>query len=205
MNSTDGTASNTCGACLPSPSGTRGSGACLRRGTGWVSSRSITTARRSVSYSHRKSRQSLLIRKPPRVLWIEPYWDLPPTGEDATHTETHYIQTYRDLLEQAVSSHLMSDVPVGVFLSGGVDSCAVAAQMTKIRQAPIETFSVGYAEQVLHRTTLCPGGGGTFEIRPPRGSPHPPGILRCAPKLIWHEDERIVWPSSVSLLFYGPG
>jgi len=41
-----------------------------------------------------------------------------PTGEDATHTETHYIQTYRDLLEQAVSSHLMSDVPVGVFLSG---------------------------------------------------------------------------------------
>ena len=41
----------------------------------------------------------------------------------------------------------MSDVPLGVFLSGGVDSSAVAALMTKIRKSPIETFSVGYTEQ----------------------------------------------------------
>jgi len=41
---------------------------------------------------------------------------------------------------------LMSDVPLGVFLSGRVDSSTVAALMTKIRPSPVETFSVGYAE-----------------------------------------------------------
>ena len=41
----------------------------------------------------------------------------------------------------------MSDVPLGVFLSGGIDSSAIAALMSKCRQARIDTFSVGYAEE----------------------------------------------------------
>ena len=41
----------------------------------------------------------------------------------------------------------MSDVPLGVFLSGGLDSSAVAALTTKIRREPIETFAVGYGEE----------------------------------------------------------
>ena len=52
-----------------------------------------------------------------------------------------------NMLEECVSSHLMSDVPLGVFLSGGLDSSAVAALTTKIRKEPIETFSVGYGEE----------------------------------------------------------
>ena len=60
---------------------------------------------------------------------------------------SYYVQSYRELLEGAVNSHLMSDVPLGVFLSGGVDSSAVAALMTKLRREPVETFSVGYTEQ----------------------------------------------------------
>src|SRR6202034_379671 len=78
---------------------------------------------------------------------IERYWDLPVTQIESPKPESYYIQAYREMLEQAVSSHLMSDVPLGVFLSGGVDSSAVAALMTKIRREPVETFSVGYTEQ----------------------------------------------------------
>src|SRR4029077_4738369 len=71
------------------------------------------------------------------------YWDLEVTVDDGNRSREYYVNRYRELLEECVSSHLMSDVPLGVFLSGGLDSSAVAALTTKIRQEPIETFSVG--------------------------------------------------------------
>src|SRR5436309_2702886 len=79
-------------------------------------------------------------------LKMEQYWDLDASTTGPVRDESYYVQTYREMLEQAVSSHLMSDVPLGVFLSGGVDSSVVAALMTKVRREPIETFSVGYQE-----------------------------------------------------------
>src|SRR5439155_23011643 len=77
---------------------------------------------------------------------IHPYWDLSLPSDKILRPENHYVESYREMLESAVRSHLISDVPLGVFLSGGVDSSAVAALMTKIQRAPVETFSVGYAE-----------------------------------------------------------
>jgi asparagine synthase (glutamine-hydrolysing) len=64
---------------------------------------------------------------------VEQYWDLALAPEEKTHDEQYYVESYRDLLEGAVESHLMSDVPLGVFLSGGLDSSAVSALMTKIK------------------------------------------------------------------------
>src|SRR5437660_10069933 len=79
-------------------------------------------------------------------LRIEQYWNLEPATDEPAKDETYYVNSYRELLEGVVKSHLMSDVPLGVFLSGGLDSSAVAALMTKSRGEPIETFSVGYKE-----------------------------------------------------------
>jgi asparagine synthase (glutamine-hydrolysing) len=95
----------------------------------------------------------------------------------------------------------MSDVPLGVFLSGGLDSSAVAALMTKIRREPIETFSVGYAEQKYSelpyaRTVAQHLKSMHHEVLVSRQD-----FFGALPKLIWHEDEPIVWPSSVSLFF----
>jgi asparagine synthase (glutamine-hydrolysing) len=132
---------------------------------------------------------------------IQPYWDLVRPGDDAHQTEAYYVETYRDLLEQSVSSHLMSDVPLGVFLSGGLDSSAVAALMTKIRRAPIETFSVGYAEQTYSEL------GDARRVAKHLNSIHREVVVssgeffQALPQLIWHEDEPIVWPSSVALYF----
>jgi len=132
---------------------------------------------------------------------IERYWDLPVTQNEPYRPESYYIQTYREMLEQAVSSHLMSDVPLGVFLSGGVDSSAVAALMTKIRRAPVETFSVGYTEDAYSELPYA------RIVTKHLNSLHHEVLVSqqdffdTLPKLIWHEDEPIVWPSSVPLYF----
>ena len=134
-------------------------------------------------------------------LRVEQYWDLPLTTDDAPRDERYYVESYRELLEGAVSSHLMSDVPLGVFLSGGLDSSAVAALMTKVRREPVETFSVGYSEQTYSelpyaRTVAQHLKSVHHEVFVSRED-----FFGTLPKLIWHEDEPIAWPSSVSLFF----
>jgi asparagine synthase (glutamine-hydrolysing) len=132
---------------------------------------------------------------------IERYWDLPVTQTESPKPESYYIQTYREMLEQAVSSHLMSDVPLGVFLSGGVDSSAVAALMTKIRSAPVETFSVGYTEDSYSELSYA------RIVATHLNSVHHEVLVSqqdffdSLPHLIWQEDEPIAWPSSVPLYF----
>jgi asparagine synthase (glutamine-hydrolysing) len=143
----------------------------------------------------------LLEAHEPETLLIEPYWD-PPQEEDSDHSSRkYYVQAYREQLEQSVGSHLMSDVPLGVFLSGGLDSSLIAALMTRIGGDPIETFSVGYDEEgyselpyaQLVATHL---NSRHHEVRVSRQE-----FFRALPKLIWHEDEPLAWPSSVSLYF----
>jgi asparagine synthase (glutamine-hydrolysing) len=131
---------------------------------------------------------------------IQQYWDLPVVAESRSDVN-YYIRSYRERLEQAVESHLMSDVPLGVFLSGGVDSSAVAALMTKIRQSPVETFSVGYSEDTYSELPYA------RIVAKHLNSVHHEVLVSqqdffdALPFLIWHEDEPIVWPSSVPLYF----
>jgi len=105
------------------------------------------------------------------------YWDLDVTQDDGSLPEKHYIDMYRAGLEEAVSSHLMSDVPLGVFLSGGVDSSAVAALTKRIRQAPVETFSVGYEEAAFSELGYAQESGNSHRHAAPRGPGLAQGIL----------------------------
>jgi asparagine synthase (glutamine-hydrolysing) len=132
---------------------------------------------------------------------IERYWDLAVTQSEHSHPEDYYIHTYREMLEQAVSGHLMSDVPLGVFLSGGVDSSAVAALMTKIRRAPVETFSVGYSEGAYSELPYARIVAKHLNSLHHEVLVSQQDFFDCLPHLIWHEDEPIVWPSSVPLYF----
>jgi asparagine synthase (glutamine-hydrolysing) len=132
---------------------------------------------------------------------IEPYWDLAVPVDSDSRPRQHYVTHYREMLEHAVSSHLMSDVPLGVFLSGGLDSSVVAALTSKLRASPIETFSVGYKESDYSELPFA------RQVASHIGSVHHEvrigwkDFMDSLPRLIWHEDEPIVWPSSVALYF----
>jgi asparagine synthase (glutamine-hydrolysing) len=134
-------------------------------------------------------------------LRIQQYWDPPQETSLESRPTSYYVDGYRDLLKGVVQSHLMSDVPLGVFLSGGIDSSVIAALMSDFRQGPIETFSVGYSEQAYSelpyaRLMADHLGSSHHEVRISRKD-----FFDALPKLIWHEDEPLVWPSSVALYF----
>ena len=132
---------------------------------------------------------------------VSQYWDLHVPSDVEDLGRDHYVRRYRELLEESVASHLMSDVPLGVFLSGGLDSSAIAALTTKIRREPIETFSVGYGEEEYSELPFAHEvaqhiGSRHHEVRLSRDE-----FFESLPRLIWHEDEPIAWPSSVALYF----
>src|SRR5271155_1288195 len=132
---------------------------------------------------------------------IQQYWDLAFEQDTDEHPRDYYVKRYRELIEESVGSHLMSDVPLGVFLSGGLDSSVVAALATRARGGPIKTFSVGYAEDAFSELPYARRVAEHIE------SEHHEVRLSCEeffaalPELIWHEDEPLAWPSSVSLYF----
>ncbi len=132
---------------------------------------------------------------------IRQYWDLDASKPHESRDEQYYVRSYRELLEGAVQSHLMSDVPLGVFLSGGVDSSAVAALMTKIRREPVETFSVGYTEQTYSELPFARTVSEHIHSRHHEVFVSEQDFFGALPHLIWHEDEPIAWPSSISLYF----
>jgi asparagine synthase (glutamine-hydrolysing) len=78
-------------------------------------------------------------------LRIEQYWQV-PTEENFRGTEADATVQLREVLAGAVRSHLVSDVPLGAFLSGGIDSSVVVGLMAEAGGPPVKTFSIGFDE-----------------------------------------------------------
>src|SRR5687767_12093176 len=135
---------------------------------------------------------------------IEKYWDLPLDGPDPELerlSERELIDRFRSLLQQSVRLRLMADVPLGMFLSGGIDITAVAALMAREVDRPIDTFSVAFADRQFSeldyaRQAARAIGANSHEIVIDDND-----FFGALPRLIWHEDEPIAHPSSVPLHF----
>jgi asparagine synthase (glutamine-hydrolysing) len=136
----------------------------------------------------------------PEGLMVDEYWDVPAPVDDRRH-ELSWIRECRERLETTVKMRLMSDVPLGVFLSGGVDSSAIASLMARMVSEPVKTFAVGYSESAWSELPYARRVAQTI------GTDHHEVIVgmedffNALPNLIGHEDEPITWPSSVSLYF----
>jgi asparagine synthase (glutamine-hydrolysing) len=144
---------------------------------------------------------SLEVNVPADPLRTSQYWNVPKAAPRKDVSEREFIHATRSRLEESVQQRLMSDVPLGVFLSGGVDSSAIAAITAKLTGTRLKTFSVGYREARYSEL------GYAEQVAEAIGTDHHDvrigfdDFFRTLPQLIWHEDEPIAWPSSIPLYF----
>ena len=133
---------------------------------------------------------------------VRQYWDV-PTGRSAglQARPDDVVARFRALLEESVRLRLMSDVPLGMFLSGGIDSSAIAALMARMIDRPLQTFSVAFDERAFNeleyaREVARAIGAESHEI-----VINDRDFFGALPRLVWHEDEPIAHTSSVPLYF----
>jgi len=127
------------------------------------------------------------------------YWQPPLASGDSTSTYQDHVKQVRIGLEDAVKSHLVSDVPVGLFLSGGLDSTILSALMAQQVSGAIQTFSVGFKEKGANELSFARLAAKSVHAQHREVEMTPIQFFDVLPKLIWHEDEPIAFPSSIPL------
>jgi asparagine synthase (glutamine-hydrolysing) len=129
----------------------------------------------------------------PEGVSVHSYWQ-PPTAVDTRVSAADWVQRVRDRLEESVRMQMVSDVPIGAFLSGGIDSSAVLAFMSRHSDAPVKTYSIGFdggaAERFYNELDNARQVATLF------GTDHheilvKPDVVRLLPRLLWHMDEPI--------------
>jgi asparagine synthase (glutamine-hydrolysing) len=132
---------------------------------------------------------------------ISQYWDVPVGEPRRVPPAADVVGEFKSLLTESVRRQLMSDVPLGVFLSGGLDSSAIAATMARLTEQPIETFSVAFKEQAYSELSYSRAVAAAVGARRHEVVIGESDFFDALPRLVWHEDEPIAHPSSVPLYF----
>jgi len=118
---------------------------------------------------------------------LERYWDL-AFEPDYSRSEAYFVERVRETLDECVRLHLVSDVPLGAFLSGGIDSSAVVASMARQTARPVKTFSIGFAEPDYDESPYA------RQVARALGTEHhelilEPDVPAVLQELTWHLDE----------------
>ncbi len=126
------------------------------------------------------------------------YWDFPfdETEPARPRREEEYVEELRALLDEAVRVRLISEVPLGAFLSGGVDSSAVVGLMARHMGQPVKTFSIGFHEDSYNELKYARATAKHF------ATDHhefivTPDICHLVDELVWHFDEPFADSSAV--------
>jgi asparagine synthase (glutamine-hydrolysing) len=126
---------------------------------------------------------------------VEQYWDFSYEPVEIKREE-EYLEELSALLDEAVRLRLVSDVPLGAFLSGGVDSSAVVGLMSRAMSQPVKTFSIGFNEDTYDELKYARVAAKHF------GTEHhefivTPDICEIVDELVWHFDEPFADSSAI--------
>ena len=121
------------------------------------------------------------------------YWSIPEDIDERT-TEEEWTERVRSAIRRSVAMQMVSDVPIGAFLSGGIDSSAVVGCMASATRQPIKTYAIGFeggtAENLYNELPYARRVAELF------GTDHheivvKPDVVALLPQLLWHMDEPI--------------
>src|SRR5207302_10005868 len=123
------------------------------------------------------------------------YWDV-SFAADPIQDDSAYIEQLVPALREAIALHMRSDVPVGILLSGGVDSSTIVALASQEAQARLKTFSVGFAEEDYNELAW------SRRIADLYNTEHVEIVVReqdvsVLPDIVWHLDEPFADPSAL--------
>jgi asparagine synthase (glutamine-hydrolysing) len=122
----------------------------------------------------------------------EPGSRVPGSREEAA-------KEFWDRFVAAVRSQLMSDVPLGAFLSGGLDSSLIVAAMTELKVPVIETFAVGYPDREANELPFARVVASRYRTRHHEVSVSPEEFFTALPRLTWHRDFPLSFDASIPL------
>ncbi len=144
-------------------------------------------------------------------LRIEEFWDVKfepksepravATGLNSQKSDQYFIEQWREMFKHSVKLRLMADVPLGMFLSGGIDSSAICAMMAEMVNDPVKTFSVGFKEREANEFEYARIVANAYKTEHHEITITPEQFFAELPNLVWHEDEPLGFIASVPLYF----
>lgn len=143
----------------------------------------------------RKLEPGQLARYDREALRLENYWRLQPSDDRPLEAAE-----LRSLLRGAVERRLMSDVPLGVLLSGGIDSAAVLGLIDEVGGGPVSTFTIGFDDPLFDERPWARASAERFGADHHDIGVSAEDFVTALPRLAWARDEPIAEPSEVPLL-----
>lgn len=134
---------------------------------------------------------------------VKEYWSGLPPGEQQRRREADLVEELREQLGAAVKRHLVSDVPLGFFLSGGLDSSALLALATKLTNRPMKAYTIAFRAEDARLEQSDEDWKYAKIVAEKFGAEHhpilvSPSIVDLLPKVVWHLDEPVADPAAIT-------
>jgi asparagine synthase (glutamine-hydrolysing) len=135
---------------------------------------------------------------------IRSYWDIRFDPRESVGEE-QLADELRAVFQRAVKRHMISDVPLGVFLSGGLDSSAITAAAAQISSGPVNTYTIAYRAEDSILEQSDEDASVARVVSAHFGTQHheilvTPQVADLLPEVVWHMDEPVADPAAISTL-----